>query len=80
MTKNVILQDRYELAKKVMQDPEHVQTYLAGWRKMEMDYTPSLRRNRELMNISKALREGFKADIRGLIALSKHLKNKSGDI
>ena len=74
MTKNVILQDRYELAKKVMQDPEHVQTYLSGWRRMELNYIPRLRHQRELMIISKALREGFKADVRGIVAFAENLK------
>ncbi|MEZ9564808.1 hypothetical protein AB4226_06520 [Vibrio artabrorum] len=69
MTKNVILQDRYELAKKVMQDPEHVQTYLSGWRKMELDYIPNLRSQKEIAKLSKSLKEGFKADVRGLLDL-----------
>ncbi|HCH5089386.1 hypothetical protein [Vibrio parahaemolyticus] len=74
MTKNVILQDRYELAKKVMQDPEHTQTYLAGWRRMELRDIPRLKLQKEFMKISKELREGFRADIRGLVSLAERLK------
>ncbi|TCT61939.1 hypothetical protein [Vibrio crassostreae] len=75
MAENVILQHRYELAQKVMQDPEHAHTYRLRWRKMEMNDIPHLKRQREWLQISNTLREGFKADVRGLLAVAERLKS-----
>lgn len=77
MTENVILQHRYELAQKVMQDPEHAHTYLSRWRQMEINDIPYLKRQREWLQISNTLREGFKADVRGLMAFAENLKSRT---
>lgn len=75
MAKSPILQERYELAKKVMQDPKHTQAYIEGWRKMENDkLVPILKRRKMVMDLSKALRDAFKVELNGLSALAKKLK------